>query len=106
MNNNSAIDHGKRIAGYAIKETQGYDRYIVEILDETDGLGRAFPPGTRAFQVISESAKCTHAPRCQWHDLAYVWEQRCVVVAWRDLPYLNVAEVIRRLTGGDALPMP
>lgn len=103
----SAIDHDKRIAGYAVKETQGRDRSIVEILEETDGLGvAAFPPGTRSFQVISESADCPHVPRCQWHDLAYTLEQRCVVIAQRDLPFTSLADVIRRLTAadGDALP--
>lgn len=97
MSQEPAIDQAKALVGR--------DRMILEIIEDTD-LGRAFPPGTRAFDVISESAECTHTPHCRWHDAVYWYQGRCVVIAQRDLPSLTVGAVIRRLVAGDdAVPM-
>jgi len=107
MSHETAIDAVKVLVGHAVKDTQGRDRSILEIIEETANLGRSFPPGTRAFQVVSESADCTHTPRCQWYDVAYCYQGRCVVIAQRDLPTVTVGAVIRRLVAGDdAAPTP
>jgi hypothetical protein len=98
------IDSAALLAAKAIKATQGDDRQFVEIVEDGD-LSRVFPRGTRCFDIISESSECVHTPRCRWTDAVYLCQERVVVVANRDAPFISLADVIRRLrTGDDALP--
>lgn len=85
--------------GAAIKVTQGADRVIIkieqsEIRDDVLGL----IDYTEWFRVISESSECHCDPRCQWIDLVYHRLDRCVIVAWNDLPKMSIGNVLRRLT--------
>ncbi len=83
---------------YAVKVTQGLDRVIKEVQEEPGPVGALFPGGTQCFCVISESADCTHDPRCRWLDRVYHHLDRCVVLSIPDFQWASIDNVIRRLT--------
>jgi hypothetical protein len=78
---------------HAIKATQGEDRVVTEIRDETAQLGPSFPDGTLYFLVRSESVTCTHEPHCTWYDHVFHCKDCCVVLTEIDMRLVSVRQI-------------
>lgn len=82
----------------AIKAVFGADREVTKIEEEASWLGKDFPQDATWFHVESESAACTHGPRCVWYDHIFHRRNRCVVLSMFEMISTPLATVIRELT--------
>ena len=82
---------------HAVHVTQGSDRVIEEIRDDSHVLGPTFPNGTKLYQVISTSTECPHKSPCKWHDNVYHYLGRCVILPLPASYNVTVGCVLRRL---------
>ena len=86
--------------GYAVRATQGLERVIMTVEEHSKHIGSEMPVGTQLFIVTSQSATCTHDPRCEWYDHVYHYCDRSVVVGFNEVHRVKLGNVLQRLRGG------